>query len=192
MLRGQILVKERFFQRNTALRLPFLQWTGSTCPPIILGKPAGRSPTHLERTRDRHRQCQMARTMYGIRLPSRAWNKSRYCSSANWGRMDYNPAPNEIVHFDVILPLLELLRQRQFVASSLYVLWKSRATQESWQNASWTIEATNKLKLVALLIPQKSCLFPIFCIPDPPSPQHSSRIRPWMQNLDSKRRCSQS
>ncbi len=31
-----------------------------------------------------------------------------------WGRRDYNPAPPEIVPFYVIVPLLELLRQRQF------------------------------------------------------------------------------
>ena len=29
----------------------------------------------------------------------------------NWGTANFNPEPNDVVHFDVILPLLEVLRQ---------------------------------------------------------------------------------
>jgi ribonuclease HI len=29
----------------------------------------------------------------------------------HWGKADFNPDPNDVVHFDVILPLLEALRQ---------------------------------------------------------------------------------
>jgi hypothetical protein len=29
----------------------------------------------------------------------------------NWGTANFNPEPNDVVHFDVILPLLEVFRQ---------------------------------------------------------------------------------